>query len=124
MTEHFLDDAQIGAMIKHVCGARVAQNMWRQLRSQTSLGSRTRHNGKGRLSPEPSATIIQKDRLSVSSLQPSNWFKFFSPIAQPKINGFSSTLAYRNQSFFRAFAIQTDKSSIKIEIAHRQTAYF
>jgi hypothetical protein len=111
-------------MIKHVRSTRVAQNVRRQLRSQTSLGSRARHNGKGRLSPEPPATIIQKDRLGISSLQPANWFKFFSPIAQPKIHCFSSTLTYRNQSFFRAFAVQTDKSSIKIEIAHRQTAYF
>jgi hypothetical protein len=83
MTEHFLHDSQIGPMIKHVCGARVAQNMRRQLCRQASLRSRTRHNCKGCLSPESAPTIVQKNRFGIASLQPTNWFKLFSPFAQP-----------------------------------------
>ena len=63
VAEQLLDDAQVGAVIEQVGGARVAQHVWRQLhRSRPTRAPRCLHRRPCRLPAEAAAAVVEEQR--------------------------------------------------------------
>ena len=124
MSQHLLNDAQIGTVVEHVRRTRVTQNVRRQVSPHTGPFSVSNHDRPGRLATQSPTSPVQEDRLGIATFVPSRGLEFGTTVAEPSIHGTSGTTSDRNETLLGPFAVQAHQSGIEIEITDRQTAHF
>jgi hypothetical protein len=112
-------------VIKHVCGAGVAQNVWSQTSTKPGGVSIFSDNRPRSLAPEATAAGVQEDSIRVSASRESFWGERPTPsLLKPTRQRDARPASNRNDAFFRTFSEESKQSSIEVNVTKTQGTNF
>ena len=123
VSEHFLNDAQVGTMVEHVGCTGVTENVRRQVVPQTDLIPAPHHDRPRRLSAESPTSLVDEHRSGIISISPMRRGEALTSDVEPDSQGSPRHVSERDNSLLRSLAVQANKTRIMIDVSQIEAAH-